>query len=61
MSSPENSVPVSHYPFEAPEIVVAGGGGGASVMAAGLAEAMPYASVTAVVCMSDGGGSTGGL
>lgn len=61
MSSPENSVPVSHYPFEAPEIVVAGGGGGASVMAAGLAEAMPYASVTAVVCMSDGGGSTGVL
>jgi 2-phospho-L-lactate transferase/gluconeogenesis factor (CofD/UPF0052 family) len=59
MSSAE--FPEQPYPFESPNIVVAGGGGGASVMAAGLAESLPYASVTALVCMSDGGGSTGAL
>lgn len=53
--------PEQLYPFESPNIVVAGGGGGTSVMAAGLAESLPFASVTALVSMSDGGGSTGAL
>jgi len=59
MSSAE--FPEQPYPFISPNIVVVGGGGGASVMAAGLAESLPYASVTALVCMSDDGGSTGAL